>query len=262
MKSEGYALITGASKGIGKAMAETLAARGHNLLLVARSASLMAQLRDELEARYGGIKVEIFAADLTDQNVPAELFKWCQAQGLPINILINNAGLGVWETFAEADLAALEQMNAVNVSAVLRMCHVFLPELQAQPRAWLMNVGSTGAFQPLPRMAIYGAGKAYIRSFTRALRDELRETNVSVTCLNPGGVWTGFMETAQMGLVSQRQKRFMMPADKCANIALKAMFKRRAEVIPGWYNRVGVWLVKHIPTSLGVVVARKIFRKS
>lgn len=259
-KNNRYALITGASKGIGKAIAAELARRGHHLLLVARSEDLLAQLSEELQAAHG-VRVRYRASDLSQPNAASDLLAWCTAEGLVIDMLINNAGFGVWDPFAEANLDSLINMNALNVDAVVRLSHTFLPMLRAQPKAWLLNVSSMGAFQPIPNMALYGAGKAYVRSFTRALRDELRGTSVRVTCLCPGGVWTEFPKRAGNEVVSERAKNFMMAADKCARITVRAMLRGKAEVVPGWYNVVGVWMAKHLPTSWSIASARRIFRK-
>jgi uncharacterized protein len=257
---KGFALVTGASKGIGKAIAWDLAARGWPLLLTARSASLLQQLQSEIQAKHE-VPVEIMAADLCRPEVPERLVDFCQKQGLRIQILVNNAGFGVWERFEKANFQDMEEMNALNVTALLRMCRVFIPLLRQNPQAWILNVASMGAFQPLPFMALYGAGKAYVRSFTFALRDELRNSPISVTCLSPGGVHTDFADRAGSSSVVAKNKTFMMSAEKCARIALRAMFRRRAESIPGWYNVLGVWFTRRMPTRWSAVAARRIMNK-
>lgn len=257
---KGYALITGASKGIGKEIAIALAAQGWSLLLVARSADLLTAMQTDLATRYK-VPVVTFAADLSLPEVPGQLLALCQEKGLAIRILVNNAGYGVWDKFEQADLAEIEGMNALNVIALVRMCHVFIPLLRQHPRSYLLNVSSLGAYQPLPFMANYGAGKAYVRSFSYALRSELRNSPISVTCLSPGGVRTAFPDRAKSHAVAERNDRYTMDADRCARITLKAMFKGRAEVIPGWYNVLAMFFTKLLPTTLTASMAGKIMAK-
>jgi short-subunit dehydrogenase len=257
---KGYALVTGASKGIGKEIARQLAEQGWPLLLVARSGDLLARLQDEFGTRYK-VPVEIVAADLAAPEVPAQILAHCAARNIKVQLLVNNAGFGVWEKFEQASLAELEAMNALNVTALLRMCHAFLPQLRQHKRAYIMNVSSLGAYQPIPFMALYGAGKAYVRSFSYALRDELRGTGITVTCLSPGGVHTDFPERAGSQVVVERNSRFMMSAEQCARTALRAMFAGRAEVIPGWYNGLGMFITKLVPTTFSARMARKFMAK-
>ncbi len=257
---KGFALVTGASKGIGKEIALQLAAQGWSLLLVARSSDLLESLKQEVETQHK-VVVEIFAADLAQPEVPAHLLAFCTAKGLAIQILVNNAGFGVWDKFENADLAELEGMNALNVSALVRMCHLFIPLLRQQPKSYLLNVSSLGAYQPIPYMALYGAGKAYVRSFSYALRDELRDSPISVTCLSPGGVHTAFPDRAGSQLVVERNGRMVMAADRCARITLSAMFRGKAEVIPGWYNVLAMAFTKLLPTAWTAAMARKIMAK-
>lgn len=260
MAEKGFALITGASKGIGKAMAIELAKRGWNLVLTARSEQILKDLQAEWQLKYT-IQVEVFAADMTLDESPGLLRDFCLEKQIKIQILINNAGFGVWDNFENANLSDLEGMNLLNVTAVLRICHAFIPLLRQNEQAYLLNVGSTGAFQPIPAMALYGAGKAYIRSFTYALRDELRNSPISVTCLSPGGVWTEFMERSGNTIVAERASKWMMSADECAQKAIRAMLKGKAEVIPGWYNWVAAMSSKFAPIKMSTRIARKFFEK-
>lgn len=260
-KGRGYALVTGASKGIGKAIAYDLAGRGWPLLLVARSEALLQQLQSEIATQHQ-VPVQIYPTDLAQPDAPAQIAAHCQQQGIRVQILVNNAGFGVWEAFDKASLAEQEAMNALNVSAVVRLCHVFIPLLRQNSEAWIMNVSSLGAYQPLPNMALYGAGKAYVRSFSYAIRRELQGGPISVTCLSPGGVISEFADRAGSNQVVERNKNVTMTAEKCARIALNAMFRRRTESIPGWYNRLGALLTRFLPTTLTAKMAGNIMRKN
>lgn len=255
-----WALVTGASKGLGKAIADELGSKGHNLVLVARSGEILAALAEALAMKHQ-IQVRYFACDASHPDAATQLHDFCISENLPISVLVNNAGIGVYDPFSESDLHALLRMNALNVDAVVRITHAFLPMLMARPRAHIMNVASTGAYQPMPTMALYGAGKSYIRSFSWALRRELRKSTVRVTCLSPGGVWTEFMDAAGNVAVSERARIFMMQADTCARAAVRGMLKGKAEVIPGWHNRFAAFMTRFAPTALNVWVAGRIFEK-
>ncbi len=259
-QAKGYALVTGASKGIGKEIARQLAEGGWPLLLVARSANLLSAIKTEFEASYR-VEVQTFAADLSLPEVPSQILAHCQQNSMRVQILVNNAGFGVWEKFEKASFEEMDAMNALNVNALLRMCHTFVPALRKNPKAWIMNVASLGAYQPLPNMALYGAGKAYVRSFTYALRAELKDSPISVTCLSPGSVTSDFAERAGSQQVIEANKRVTMTAAKCARIALKAMFRGKAETIPGWYNGLGALLTRFISTKMATKAAGRIMHK-
>ena len=258
---KGFALVTGSSKGIGKEISIQLAAQGWSLLLVARSADLLQALKVEIETAHK-VQVETYAADLALPNVPDKIAAFCKDKGLRIQILVNNAGFGVWDKFEKASWAELAGMNALNVDALLHMCHAFIPILRQNQKAYILNVSSLGAYQPIPYMALYGAGKAYVRSFSYALRDELRDSPISVTCLSPGGVYTSFPDRAGSQVVAERNARVTMAAERCARIAIRAMFRGRAESIPGWYNNVAMWLTKFLPTKWTAAMARRIMMKA
>ncbi len=259
-KTKGFALVTGASKGIGKEIARQLAAQGWSLLLVARSAHLLEAMKSEFEGQYK-VTVHVYAVDLAASDAPGKILEFCQLNQLRVQILVNNAGFGVWDKFEKSSFEELEAMNALNVTALLRMCHTFIPLLKQNEKAWIMNVASLGAYQPLPNMALYGAGKAYVRSFSYALRAELRSSPISVTCLSPGSVTTDFAERAGSQQVIEANKRVTMTAEKCARIALKAMFRGKAETIPGWYNGLGAFLTKLISTQMAAKAAGRIMHK-
>lgn len=257
---KGYAIVTGASKGIGKAIAAELAQKGWPLVLVARTEHLLQELAETWTKAYG-VAVEYCALDLCEPESPARLLHFCEEKGIQPKILVNNAGFGVWGKFADNDWKDLHAMNQLNVTALLQMCHAFIPQLKAAGGGHILNVASTGAFTPIPNMALYGAGKAYVRSFSYALREELKPHGIWVTCLSPGGTWTEFMDRAGNQIVAERASKWMMPAEACAKAALKGMFKGKAEVIPGWYNRLAAWASKHAPTGMTARTAGKMFEE-
>ncbi|MGV8879688.1 MAG: SDR family NAD(P)-dependent oxidoreductase [Sphingobacteriaceae bacterium] len=231
-----YALITGASKGIGKQIAIALAKRNYNLLLVARSAAALTTLKDELITGYG-VTVEILAIDLSAPHAAEDVFNWCTENEFPISVLINNAGYGLFGKFE--NLALHDQLNMLqlNIDTVVDLTYRLLPILKKNPHSYILNVSSTAAYQALPGFAAYAASKAFILSFSRALRYELKNDHVVVTCLSPGPADTGFAERAGISAFSKFAKKFNMPPDTVAETAVKALFANQSEVIPGLTNK-------------------------
>lgn len=255
-----WAVVTGGSKGIGKAIALELAAKGFSLVLVARSAALLASVAEGIRSSHP-VAVQTLAMDLLATDAGQRIADFCTAEQLPVCALVNNAGSGVWDDFAEGALADMMRMNALNVDALLRVTHAMLPLLRQQPRAHILHVGSLAAYQPVPTMSLYGAGKSYVRSFSYALRYELRKSPITVTCLSPGGVWTEFMAAAGNEIVSERNRWMMMSAERCARVAVRGMLKGRAEVIPGLRNQLSAFAVRFIPTTWATAISGRIFNK-
>lgn len=252
-------LVTGASSGIGAEIARQLAERGHGVTLVARRADRLSELADELGA--AGVRAEVLATDLVDRNARADLPGRVAALGLSVDVLVNNAGLSTLGPVSRSDPGAELDMIEVDVAAVADLCSRFLPGMVERRRGAVLNVASTAAFQPLPGQAGYGAGKAFVLSYTRALRGELSGTGVSVTALCPGPVDTGFGEAAGFDKddAEAALPRFMwVPADAVARAALEGLDKGRPIVIPGTANRVAAGLTNLVPKQpLVSVLARR-----
>ena len=252
-------LVTGASSGIGAEIARQLAERGHGVTLVARRADRLSELADELGA--AGVRAEVLATDLADRNARADLPGRVAALGLSVDVLVNNAGLSTLGPVSRSDPGAELDMIEVDVAAVADLCSRFLPGMVERRRGAVLNVASTAAFQPLPGQAGYGAGKAFVLSYTRALRGELSGTGVSVTALCPGPVDTGFGEAAGFDKddAEAALPRFMwVPADAVARAALEGLDKGRPIVIPGTANRVAAGLTNLVPKQpLVSVLARR-----
>lgn len=254
-----YALITGASKGIGKAMALALAKRKINLLLVARSVTALSDLREEIQASYG-IQIHSLSIDLSEASAASRLYQWVEEKQINISILINNAGFGLWGKFSELKLSEQLEMCQLNMNMVTSLCHYFLPRLQKQKQAYIMNVCSTAAYQAVPTMAVYSATKAYVLLFTRALRFELKDSRVSVTCFSPGPVDTGFAERAGLDAFSKMAQKFNMKPDEVAEIALKGMFAKKSEIIPGFTNIISVYANRILPKAFIEKMAAGIYK--
>jgi short-subunit dehydrogenase len=233
-------LVTGASSGIGAAIARLLAARGHGVTLVARTESALVALADELSTAHG-IRAEVIVADLTDEPSRAAIVDDLAARSLAVNVLVNNAGFSTTGPVDRADPAREVAMVRTDVEAVVHLCTLFLPGMVERRSGAVLNVASTAAFQPMPGQAAYGASKAFVLSYSHALRGELRPTGVTVTALCPGPVATGFAAAA--GLTEEEftgtlPKVMIVPVDDVARVGVDGLDAGRAVVIPGLVNRV------------------------
>jgi uncharacterized protein len=246
------AIVTGASSGIGAEIARELARRGHGVTLVARRAERLRALADEL-TRAHAIRAEVLAADLTDADSRAELPRRLTEHGLTPDILVNNAGFTTMGPVHRAERAAELAMIRTNVEAVVDLCTLFVPGMVARHRGAVLNTASTAAFQPLPGQAGYGASKAFVLSYGRALGAELRGKGVTVTTLCPGPVETGFAEVAGMtdDEAGEALPKFLwVPAADVAKAAVEGLDAGRSVVIPGAANRTAAALAHLAPKSL------------
>ena len=256
-----YALITGGSKGIGKEIALQLAAKGYNILLVARSAEELKLVKTEIESKYK-VKSEVFQADLSHTGSPKLIFEWCESNKYDINILINNAGYGLWGFVEDLSIETQLSMIQLNVNALAELTLRFIPLLKKAPKAYIMNVASTAAYQAVPSLAAYAATKSFVVLFTRGLRFELKKTSVSVTCLSPGATDTNFTNRAGMQAMQAVADKFNMQADIVAKIALNGMFARKAEIIPGFTNWISVMATYYLPKPIIEGIAANLYLKN
>lgn len=255
-----YALITGGSKGIGKEIALLLAAKGYNLLLVARSADELKLVKTELEAKYR-VKAEILQADLSHTGSPQQIFDWCESNKYDVSILINNAGYGLWGYVEDLSIETQLSMIQLNVNALAELTLRFIPVLKKASKAYIMNVASTAAYQAVPSLAAYAATKSFVVLFTRGLRFELKKTSVSVTCLSPGATDTNFTNRAGMQAMQAVADKFNMKADAVAKIAVNAMLRGKAEIIPGFTNWISVMATYYLPKSIIEGIAANLYIK-
>ena len=225
-------LITGASSGIGEAFARKLAARGHNLLLVARSEDKLITLCNEL-GRSDRIRAQFVAIDLSTPDAPAQLFEETKKRDLQIHFLINNAGFGSMGDFAKLDLDRELGMIDLNVRALTDLTHHFLQPMRQRKSGRIINVASTAGFQPVPFMATYAATKAFVLSFSEALWEENRPYGIKVMALCPGVTETNFFEASRM---DKPPARIVQTPEQVVDTALRAMKRGKSAVISGWMN--------------------------
>ncbi|MBV8930658.1 MAG: SDR family oxidoreductase [Mycobacteriaceae bacterium] len=249
------ALVTGASSGIGASFARELARRGADLVLVARSHDKLTALAEQLSADFG-ITADVCPADLTSPSAISDLAKAVRERGLQIDILVNNAGFGHFAPLHHADAKVLDDQIRVNVLALVQLTRAFLPAMVERDRGAIINVASIAGFQPAPYMAVYGATKAFVLSFTEALWAETRTTGVRTTAICPGSTDTGFFDVA--GDNAQVGRR--MAPDRVVRLALRALDRRRSSAIPG----PGNWLLANAsrlaPRGLTARIAERTLR--
>jgi short-subunit dehydrogenase len=246
------AIVTGASSGIGREIARLLAARGHGVTLVARREERLRDLATEV-ADVHGVRAEVVAADLTDADARARVLSATAAAGLVPAVLVNAAGLSTVGPVHRSDPPAEVAMLRTDVEAVAHLCSLTLPDMVERGAGAVLNVGSTAAFQPMPGQAGYAAAKAFVLSYSHALRGELAGTGVTVTALCPGPVDTEFVETAGFDAddAESALPSFMwVSASDVARAGVYGLDRGRAVVIPGLANRAGALGARFAPRSL------------
>jgi short-subunit dehydrogenase len=249
------ALITGASSGIGAAIARELASRGAKLVLTARR---KAQL-DEVAAACGG--AEILVGDLGKPGEAARLWREATSQA-SVDILINNAGFGYFRPFASIEVEREVELLQLNITSLVELSRAFAEHRRDRPeRAYLVNIASIGAYQSVPNQALYTSSKAFVRNFTEALHGEWKGTQLSATCICPGGTKTEFHAMAGAGDYSWIANASMMSAEKVAQISVRAMLAGKRNVIPGLINKLSCWGVRLVPRAFASWMSQRVLGK-
>jgi len=243
------ALVTGASSGIGRALARELAARGLDLVLVARSAPALQGLAEELR-RGCGVRVEVLAQDLARPGAVDEVARAITASGLEIELLVNDAGVGSFAPFADAKWDDLAQILALNVGALTELTHRLLPTMRARGRGRILLIASTVAFAPGPRAAVYSASKAYVLSFGQALAVELACDGIAVVTVCPGRTDTEFARRAGWSETRHARARRARSAEEVARAALRALDAGAPLHVPGAANRLLSLVARLLPPPL------------
>ncbi|MBT2407891.1 MULTISPECIES: SDR family oxidoreductase [unclassified Streptomyces] len=251
------ALITGASSGIGAEFAAQLAARGHDLVLVARSADRLAALADRLGEAHG-VNAHVLVQDLAEPNAAHHIGAELADRGLTVDMLVNNAGFGTCGRFEDIDGQRDHDQLMVNIVSLVDLTHELLPGMLARGRGSVINVASTAAFQPTPYFAVYGASKTFVLNFSLALRQEYRRRGIRVLALCPGPVETGFFD-----VIGTRKAAvtgaFSLP-EPVVRSALRALDADRAYITPGLSNAVNAHLAPRRPRTLVAAIAERLSR--
>jgi short-subunit dehydrogenase len=246
------ALVTGASAGIGREFARRLANRARALVLVARREQRLNELRDELRSRNPQLNVHVRVVDLCDKSQIDQLVRWLEQNKIEIDFLINNAGLGDYGSVATSDFERDDRIIQVNVAALAFLTRLLLPQMIQRKRGAILNVSSSAGFLPIPGMAVYAASKAFVNSFTEALRAEVRGSGVAVTALCPGPVHTEFGDMAKRpGREPETGPEFTyISVEQTVRDALDAIKSDKPLIIPGVVMKLAMLLVRITPMSI------------
>jgi short-subunit dehydrogenase len=258
-KSSTIALITGASGGIGEALAEEHAKRGGAVALVARNAQALQNLASRLEISYN-IKAYYLPIDLCATDACSQLFAWTDGLELEVDTLINNAGFGDLGPFLDASLETHTRMMTLNMEVLVKLSHHFGQKMAAKGRGRILQVASIAAFMPGPGMSVYYATKSFVLSFSEGIAEEWRDKGVTVSTLCPGPTATGFQQTANMDMQKVMMGMFakMPTAASVANFGYSGMLKGRRVMIHGFSNRLMLFFARLLPTSWKATMMRKI----
>ncbi len=257
MAATDYALITGASSGIGECLARALAARQRNLVLVARSKAKLETLAAEFRAAHK-VLAEVVDCDLSVAGASARLAALLGERKLEIDLLVNNAGFGAHGEFWKLPLDRQAEMLRLNVQAVVELTHLLVARMVERRAGAIINVSSTASFQALPYTLVYGGTKAFVTSFSMGLAEELRPYGVRVVTLCPGGTATNFFSAGGY----RRPEMFpsLQPVEEVVEAALGALERGGGVVVPGLANKLGVALQRFVPRAWPVKIAARMFR--
>lgn len=251
------ALITGASDGIGLEMAKIHAAKGGDLVLVARSSDKLAQLKKELETAHK-ITVHVIGKDLSTDNAAQEVYDELKTAGITVDYLINNAGFGDFGFFTEGNWEKQNRMIQLNITTLTQFTRLFLPDMITRRSGKILNVASTASFQAGPLMAVYYATKAFVLHFSEAVNNEIAGTGVTITALCPGATASGFQKAAGMEESKLVKGKKLPTAADVAVFGYRAMLNGKTVAIPGFLNKLMVFGVRFLPRNLVVKVARSV----
>ena len=249
-----YALVTGASSGIGYELAKVLAKDGKKLVIVARNQNKLEELKTDIGSKYG-TSVIVLPKDLSLPEAPQEVYSELEKEDIYVDVLINNAGFGVYGLFSETDLREELAMIQVNSVAVIHLTKLFLKQMLENKSGWILNVASLCSFLSSPMESVYCASKSLVLHFSEALANELEGTGVTVTCLCPGLAKTEFHRRAHMEN-SRVAKRKMMDASAVAEAGYNALKKGRLVVIPGLIYKTAPLFARFAPRNLVTKVVR------
>jgi short-subunit dehydrogenase len=251
------AILTGASRGIGRALATELAKSGCKLLLTALEEDELVALANELRSKFSML-VEVIACDLSDFKSRKNFINWIQNGKDPPDILINNAGLGYFGRFEDSDWSKIEKTLAINISSLIHLTHELIPILKKRPSAKIVNISSGMARLPYPGLAIYGATKGFVSSFSESLSSELSGTSISVLCFHPGFAMTSFISSAGMNMEKVSKILIHSPEDIAIQI-VRAIRKNKQWAYSDFLTRLSAWLGALFPSTLKTSILKDLF---
>lgn len=244
--SSAYAIVTGASSGIGRCISYELVKRGYSLVAVSNQPPQLEELKKDLERKFG-INVYTLNTDLSNETSASVIFDFCKEKNLEVEVLVNNAGMFIFSEITKADPLSYRSMLTLHVTTPALLCRLFGEMMASQQKGYILNVSSITAVMPYPGISIYGPTKTFFRYFTRALRAEMKLDNIYVTCLIPGATDTGLYSTENVNVKMLKRFGLMKRPEEVARAAVMALFRNRAECIPGFINKIVLRLMPLIP---------------
>ncbi len=255
-----YALVTGASSGIGLEFARQLAEKGYPLVIVARRIDRLEALRVEILAAYK-VDVHILAQDLTAPDAALQVMAALKTKGIVLDILVNNAGYGMGGRFLEMEMSAIERMFQLNMHTLTHLTQLCARDMVSRKQGYILNVASAAAFLPSPYVSAYAGTKAYVLGFSEAIRYELKDSGVSVTTLYPGITTTEFNDVAE-AKHPPMMNMSILSAEQVARIGLRAMFNRRRSIVPGFINKMNAFFSQVFHRGTITAVAGSLLKKA
>lgn len=259
--SHSYALVAGGSKGIGYAIAEALAKRRYNLILIARHWDSLQSAKRKLESQYG-VHVDLLANDLSREQAADEISKWCYDRNIKLKMLCNVAGFGGVNDYLDLPLDTLRYMVNLNVESCMALTLRLLPLLEKNAPSHILNVASMAGFAPIPQKNLYSATKSFVIFFSYSLRYQLKDKNVSVSCLAPGPVFTKpsvIRDTKEtLGWFGMKMQ---VPPERVGEVAVKKTLKGKLMIVPGTLARMTSWVIRFLPRRTVVYIYSKFGNK-
>lgn len=255
-RSVKYAVVTGASSGIGWHISRELAEKGYSLVAISNQAEQLNNLKSELEEAYQ-IDVQTLVCDLSETGAAGSVFDFCQQNELQVEVLVNNAGILIYGEFVDVDIILTRTILQLHMNTPVMLCRLFGELMAKNHMGYILNVSSISSVMPYPTISLYGPTKTFLRKFTRALRSELQGTGVRVLCLLPGATATGLYDTMDINLPLAMRLGIMKKPEVVAKAGVKALFKNRAECTPGLLNKFVIRIMPLIPNSLIGLIYRK-----
>lgn len=252
----GYALVTGASSGMGYEFVRQLAARGNNIIAVSNQEEALHKTCKEISEQYGIKAIPVFI-DLARAEAGQELYDWCTSENLRVDILINNAGFFFFKDASEVEPHKAWQIMQLHMVTPSMLCTLFGKEMISRKYGYILNMSSLSAHMPYPGLSFYSSTKAYLKTYTRALRSELLDDGVSVTCVCPGAVATNLFDRNKLDYKKGLRYGIMMTAEHVVKLSIKALFRKKSLLIPGRINRIFGFLVRITPQGIIIFLRRK-----
>jgi short-subunit dehydrogenase len=254
-----YALITGASKGIGKEIASQLAFKGYDVLVIARNSYELQMVKEELEKKYA-IQADYLVSDLSEAGSVDRIVVWVEEKQIDLRILVNNAGLGLVGQFESYTFEENQKMMHVNMTSLVEMCQKFFPFLVGKGKTHVLNIASATAYQAVPNMSLYAGTKVFVLNFSRGLHHEWKPKGVIVTAVSPGATTTNFNDRANLPSKARKAaEKITMTPESVAKLAVDGMFAGKIEVITGFVNKLAAFIAWVTPKSISEKIAKGIY---